>query len=394
MDVRLKGPFDATCAFQSVLVVGVGRLYVVATVFEVDVCGYQVVMAVEDFALARHAVSVFFPGAAVGGELVAEVGGVFLLSVVEGLHQEVAHAVVPVAEAAGKRGVALFVECNDEGVGALIVRKVETMVEGGGIVVCVDQALRRVALSVEVVDVDSFVFVLTCFSVHYDCELAFPSLFHAAHGSVEAVNLEVGDDGQPDGVGEVVAHLGGVGGWEGVAQGAGDLDAASFAVAQAHGNPAGARAAAVAAGWIPSRNGSHRRVDGRLPVDPQVNVIVRQAHVVHLALLVDAEADGQASFLARRGWGKGALQVGAEAVDAAGVGGREHVDYCVAGVAEQRVHRERAEEKRPLALVVVLVVVFGLAVRRQRQQQGGEDDREYVRCSFHGYVLFGGLCPF
>ena len=221
-----------------------------------------------------------------------------------------------------------------------------------------------------------------------------PSLFHAAYGSVEAVNLEVGDDGQSDGVGEVVAHVGGVGGWEGVAQGAGDLDAASFAVAQAHGNPAGARAAAVAEGWIPSRNGSHRRVDGRLPVDPQVNVIVRQAHVVHLALLVDAEADGQASFLARRGWGKGALQVGEEAVDAAGVGGREHVDHRVAGVAEQRVHRERAEEKRRLALVVVLVVVFGLAVRRQRQQQGCEDDREYVCRSFHGYVLFGGLCSF
>lgn len=160
MDVRLNGPFVATCAFQSVLVVGDGLLYVVATVFEVDVCGYQVVMSVEDFALARHAVSVFFPGAAVGGELVAEIDGVFLLAVVEGLHQQVAHAVVPVAAADGIHGVALLVEHDGERVCAVIVREVERVTEDDGIFVYVEQALRHVALPVVVVDAGVFAFVL------------------------------------------------------------------------------------------------------------------------------------------------------------------------------------------------------------------------------------------
>lgn len=230
-----------------------------------------------------------------------------------------------------------------------------------------------------------------------------PCFLHVAHGSAEVVHHEVGGYGQPDRVGEVVAHPGGVGRRVGVAQGARDFDAALGAVAQGYADPAGARVASVGfASGIPARQRFHGTVDGFFPPIPKVEIaVVEIRDVVYLPLFVDAEADNQTTFFTGRGWGKEPPDMGIEAVLSAGVGGREHVDHHVAGVAEQRVHRERAEEKRRLALVVVLVVVFGLAVRRQRQH-GQRCEYQAFRRSIESFRIhhvlcslsvFAGFCP-
>ena len=199
-------------------------------------------MAVEDLAVARPAALIFFADAAVGGELVAEVDGVFLLAVVESLHQQVAHTVVPVVAADGQQGVALLVEHDGERTGAVFVKEVETVSDSDGIIVS----------------------VLKLFAFHLG--LLMLCLLHASHGSSEVVLLEVGGYGQPDGVGQVVAHPARVGGRECIACGAGDLDAARGTVAQRHVDPASAhRVPVFIAGGIPSWQRSHRAVDGFLP---------------------------------------------------------------------------------------------------------------------------------